>query len=160
MIWKIAILTTSDQGARGQREDTSAQVIRELVEEELGGEIVEYRIVPDEADEISAALIEIVDYFHADLVFTIGGTELTVRDVTPEATARVIEREVPGIIEAIRMTLLSKNRDVMLFRGVCGIRRKTLILNLPGNPKGVHEHLAVLMDLLPHALCMVTGQVK
>jgi molybdopterin adenylyltransferase len=98
MAWKTAILTASDKGARGEREDTSAQVIRELVEEELGGEIVEYRIVPDEQDEIIAALIELTDYFQADLVLTTGGTDLAIRDVTPEATRRVIEREVPGTI--------------------------------------------------------------
>ena len=94
MAWKTAILTASDKGARGEREDTSAQVIRELVEEELGGEIVEYRIVPDEQDEIIAALIELTDYFQADLVLTTGGTDLAIRDVTPEATRRVIEREL------------------------------------------------------------------
>ncbi|GJM76338.1 hypothetical protein HMSSN036_85540 [Paenibacillus macerans] len=110
MVWKTAILTASDKGARGEREDTSAQVIRELVEEELGGEIVEYRIVPDEPDEIIAALIEMTDYFHADLVFTTGGTELAIRDVTPEATRRVIEREVPGMAEAMRYAAMQKIR--------------------------------------------------
>lgn len=96
MAWKTAILTASDKGARGEREDTSAQVIRELVEEELGGEIIEYRIVPDEQDEIIAALIELTDYFQADLVLTTGGTDLAIRDVTPEATRRVIERRCPA----------------------------------------------------------------
>lgn len=158
MVWRTAILTASDKGARGEREDTSAQVIRELVEEELGGEIVEYRIVPDETDEIIAALIEMTDYFHADLVLTTGGTELAIRDVTPEATRRVIEREVPGMAEAMRMTVMQKNRSAMLFRGIAGIRGRTLIVNLPGTPRGVHESLAALMDLLPEALLMVTGQ--
>lgn len=158
MVWRTAILTASDKGARGEREDTSAQVIRELVEEELGGQIVEYRIVPDEPDEIIAALIEMTDYFHADLVLTTGGTELAIRDITPEATRRVIEREVPGMAEAMRFSVMSKNRSAMLFRGVCGIRGRTLIVNLPGTPKGVHEHLATIMDQLPEALLMVTGQ--
>lgn len=121
MVWKTAILTASDKGARGEREDTSAQVIRELIEEELGGEIVEYRIVPDEPDEIIAALIEMTDYFHADLVLTTGGTELAIRDVTPEATRRVVEREVPGMAEAMRMIVMQKNPAVMLFRGIVGI---------------------------------------
>ncbi|WP_458464334.1 MogA/MoaB family molybdenum cofactor biosynthesis protein [Paenibacillus sp.] len=160
MVWRTAILTASDKGARGEREDTSAQVIRELVEEELGGQIVEYRIVPDEPDEIIAALIEMTDYFHADLVLTTGGTELAIRDITPEATRRVIEREVPGMAEAMRYNVMSKNRSAMLFRGVCGIRGRTLIVNLPGTPKGVHEHLAAIMDQLPEALLMVTGQFK
>ncbi|OWA34519.1 molybdenum cofactor biosynthesis protein [Saccharibacillus sp. O16] len=160
MLWKVAILTASDKGARGEREDTSAQVIRELVEEEVGGEIIEYRIVPDEPDEIMAALIEMTDYFQADLVLTTGGTELANRDVTPEATKRVIEREVPGMAEAMRMTVMQKNRSAMLFRGICGIRGRSLVVNLPGTPKGVHEHLAAIMDQLPEALLMVTGQYR
>lgn len=160
MLWKTAILTASDKGARGEREDTSAQVIRELIEEELGGEIVEYRIVPDEPDEIIAALIEMTDYFHADLVLTTGGTELAIRDVTPEATRRVIEREVPGMAEAMRASVMHKNRGAMLFRGTVGIRGRSLIVNLPGTPKGVHENLAAIMDQLPEALLMVTGQFK
>ncbi|WP_028591062.1 MogA/MoaB family molybdenum cofactor biosynthesis protein [Paenibacillus massiliensis] len=160
MLWKTAILTASDKGARGEREDTSAQVIRELIEEELGGEIVEYRIVPDEPDEIIAALIEMTDYFHADLVLTTGGTELAIRDVTPEATRRVIEREVPGMAEAMRASVMQKNRAAMLFRGTVGIRGRSLIVNLPGTPKGVHENLAAIMDQLPEALLMVTGQFK
>ncbi|OWR33002.1 molybdenum cofactor biosynthesis protein [Saccharibacillus sp. O23] len=160
MLWKVAILTASDKGARGEREDTSAQVIRELVEEEVGGEIIEYRIVPDESDEIVAALIEMTDYFQADLVLTTGGTELANRDVTPEATKRVLEREVPGMAEAMRMTVMQKNRSAMLFRGICGIRGRSLIVNLPGTPKGVHEHLAAIMDQLPEALLMVTGQYR
>ncbi|CAM3489189.1 MULTISPECIES: MogA/MoaB family molybdenum cofactor biosynthesis protein [Saccharibacillus] len=160
MLWKVAILTASDKGARGEREDTSAQVIRELVEEEVGGEIIEYRIVPDESDEIVAALIEMTDYFQADLVLTTGGTELANRDVTPEATKRVIEREVPGMAEAMRMNVMHKNRAAMLFRGICGIRGRSLIVNLPGTPKGVHENLAAIMDQLPEALLMVTGQYR
>ncbi|NGZ74824.1 MogA/MoaB family molybdenum cofactor biosynthesis protein [Saccharibacillus alkalitolerans] len=160
MLWKVAILTASDKGARGEREDTSAQVIRELVEEEIGGEIIEYRIVPDESDEIVAALIEMTDYFQADLVLTTGGTELANRDVTPEATKRIIEREVPGMAEAMRMTVMQKNRAAMLFRGICGIRGRSLIVNLPGTPKGVHENLAAVMDQLPEALLMVTGQYR
>ena len=160
MLWKVAILTASDKGARGEREDTSAQVIRELVEEEVGGEIIEYRIVPDESDEIVAALIEMTDYFQADLVLTTGGTELANRDVTPEATKRVIEREVPGMAEAMRMNVMHKNRAAMLFRGICGIRGRSLFVYLPGTPKGVHENLAAIMDQLPEALLMVTGQYR
>ncbi|MNI72321.1 Molybdopterin adenylyltransferase [compost metagenome] len=100
------------------------------------------------------------DYFHADLVLTTGGTELAIRDVTPEATRRVIEREVPGMAEAMRYTAMQKNRGAMLFRGIVGIRGRTLIVNLPGTPKGVHENLAAIMDQLPEALLMVTGQFR
>lgn len=160
MQWKVAILTASDKGARGEREDTSAQVIRELVEEELGGHVVDYRIVPDEQDEIMAALIEMTEYYEANLVLTTGGTGLAERDVTPEATLKVIDREVPGIAEAMRIGALQRTRSAMLSRGVCGIRGNSLIINLPGSPKGVSESLLAIMDQLPHALSVLSGVVQ
>ncbi|MBD3921462.1 MogA/MoaB family molybdenum cofactor biosynthesis protein [Paenibacillus sp. PR3] len=159
MKWKVAILTASDKGSRGEREDTSAQVIRELVEEEIGGEIVDYRIVPDEQDEIMAALIEMTDYYKADLVLTTGGTGLGPRDVTPEATLKVADRLVPGISEVMRMNGMSRTRRAMLSRGVSVIRDRSLIINLPGSPKGVQESLMSVIDQLPHALGIVSGQV-
>jgi molybdopterin adenylyltransferase len=158
MRWKVALLTASDKGSRGEREDTSAQVIRELVEEELNGEIVDYRIVPDEQDEITAALIEMTDYFQADLVITTGGTGLAPRDLTPEATLRVIDRQVPGLAEAMRLGAMQRTRRAMLSRGICGIRGRSLIINLPGSPKGVHENLMAIMDQLPHALNILSGR--
>lgn len=109
MRWKVAILTASDRGFRGEREDTSAQVIRELIEEEINGEIIEYRVVPDEKDEIMAALIEMTDYFKVDLILTTGGTGLAARDVTPEATLAVIDRQAPGFAEAMRMISMQKH---------------------------------------------------
>jgi molybdopterin adenylyltransferase len=159
MSWRVAILTASDRGSRGEREDTSAQVIRELVEEEIQGEIIEYRIVPDEMDEIMAALIEMSDYHGADLIITTGGTGLAPRDITPEATLKVIERQVPGMAEAMRAASMKKTRSAMLSRGVAGVRGMTLILNLPGSPKGVHENLIAIMDQLPHALEILTGRI-
>ncbi|AZN43397.1 MogA/MoaB family molybdenum cofactor biosynthesis protein [Paenibacillus albus] len=159
MRWKVALLTASDKGSRGEREDTSAQVIRELVEEELSGEIVDYRIVPDEQDEIMAALIEMTDYYQADLVITTGGTGLAPRDLTPEATLKVIDREVPGLAEAMRIGAMQRTRRAMLSRGVCGIRGRSLIINLPGSPKGVHENLLAIMDQLPHALNILSGRI-
>ncbi|MFC5701832.1 molybdenum cofactor biosynthesis protein B [Cohnella faecalis] len=160
MRWKVALLTASDKGSRGEREDTSAQVIRELVEEELIGDIVDYRIVPDEQGEIRAALIEMADYYQADLVFTTGGTGLGFRDVTPEATLMIADRNVPGIAEAMRYASMQRSRRSALFRGVCVIRGRTLIVNLPGDPKGVHDHLMAVIDLLPEALEQVSGSRK
>lgn len=159
MVWKTAILTASDKGARGEREDTSAQVIRELVEEELGGEIVEYRIVPDEPDEIIAALIEMTDYFHADLVFTTGGRSWRSATLRPKRR----DGSSSARFRAWRkrcVTRRCKNPAAMLFRGIVGIRGRTLIVNLPGTPKGVHENLAAIMEQLPEALLMVTGQFR
>lgn len=158
MPWKVAILTASDKGSRGEREDTSAQVIREMVEEELSGEIVEYRIVPDEIQEIMAALIEMTDYYQASLILTTGGTGLAQRDVTPEATLQVVDRLVPGIPEAMRMSAMQRTPRAMLSRGVAGIRGRTLIINLPGSPRGVHENLAAVIDELPHALAILSGE--
>lgn len=158
MRWKVGLLTASDLGSRGEREDTSAQVIRELVEEELQGEIVEYRIVPDEMDEIMAALIEMTDYYQADLILTTGGIGMGPRDVTPEATLKVTERMAPGFAEAMRAAMMQRSGYGMLTRGVAGIRGQTLILNLPGIPKGVHQSLAAVMDQLPAALTQLRGR--
>ncbi|RKN82201.1 MogA/MoaB family molybdenum cofactor biosynthesis protein [Paenibacillus ginsengarvi] len=158
MRWKVGLLTASDQGSRGEREDTSSQVIRELVEEELQGEIIEYRIVPDEKDEIIAALIEMTDYYKADLILTTGGIGMGLRDVTPEATLEVVDRLAPGFAEAMRAALMQKTGLGMMTRGVSGIRDRTLLLNLPGDPKGVHECLAAVMDQLPIALTMIRGK--
>ncbi|WP_374018127.1 MogA/MoaB family molybdenum cofactor biosynthesis protein [Paenibacillus thiaminolyticus] len=158
MRWRVAILTASDKGARGERKDTSAQVIRELVEEELQGDIIDYRIVPDELHDIAASLIELADDHHADLIITTGGTGLAPRDVTPEATMTVIGRAVPGLAEAMRAASMLKTRRAMLSRGICGIRNGTLIVNLPGSPRGACENLMAIIDQLPHALRILTGQ--
>ncbi|SEC14194.1 molybdopterin adenylyltransferase [Paenibacillus sp. GP183] len=157
MRWKVAILTASDRGFRGEREDTSAQVIRELVEEELQGEVIEYRVVPDEMDEIMASLIEMTDYYQADLILTTGGTGLAPRDITPEATLQVVDRVAPGFAEAMRMYSMQKTPRAMLSRAVAGIRGRTLIINLPGSPKGVQENLMAIIDQLSHALGILTG---
>lgn len=157
MRWKVGILATSDSRAAGESEDTSAQVIRELVEEEIEGEIVEYRVVPDDKPEIMASLIEMTDYYHADLIFTTGGIGLKQRDVTPEATLEVIDRQAPGFVEAIRWAMLQKSPAAMMTRAVSGIRGRTLIINLPGDPRGVHESLTVIMDQIPKALRLLNG---
>lgn len=158
MLWKVAILTINDTGFSGETEDTSAQVIRELVSEELQGEVIEYRTVPAEMDEIMAALIEMTDYYKADLIITLGGVGFIPRDCTPEATKQVIDKEVPGLAEAMRLSIMDTERKVHMSRAVSGIRDTTLIMNLPGSPKGVHESLAAVIEQLPHALRWLTGK--
>ena len=157
MRWKVAILTASDRGARGERESTSALVIRELVEEELNGEIVEDRVVPDEMDEVMAALIEMSEYHQADLILTTGGSGLQVRDVTPEATRQVVDREIPGFGELIRGNQSSRNIRSALFRGTAGLRGRTLIVNLPSKPKGVSMAMMAIMADLEAAMMSLSG---
>ncbi len=155
----MAILTASDKGSRGERKDTSAQVIREMLEEEINGQIIDYRIVQDDMDEIAANLIEVIDYHQVDLMITTGGTGFAPRDVTPEATLKVIDKHAPGLAEAMRYEALKVTPRAMLSRGIAGIRGNTLIVNLPGSPKGVHENLSVIIKQLPHALEILTGKV-
>ena len=158
MRWRAAILTASDRGARGERESTSALVIRELVEEELRGEIVDDRVVPDELYEIMAALIEMTDYHRADLILTTGGSGLGPRDVTPEALKQVVDREVPGFGERIRSALAAKNMPSSTFVGTAGLRGSTLIVNLPGSPEGVGTGMLAIMNDLAAALAAISGE--
>jgi molybdopterin adenylyltransferase len=156
--WKVGILTSSDKGARGEREDLSGQVIREMVLD-IGAEVVEYEIVPDEFEVLRDALLRFSDIERLDLVVTTGGTGLSKRDVTPEATLSVIERIVPGMAEAMRAASLEKTPFAMLSRAVAGTRGDTLIVNLPGSPKGVRECLEVLLPVIPHALSILQGKI-
>jgi molybdenum cofactor synthesis domain-containing protein len=152
---RIGILTISDKGARGEREDRSGPAIREIMET-AGAEIVRYRIVPDEQEAIRAALVEWSDEGVA-LILTTGGTGFSPRDWTPEATRAVIERETPGISEAIRAAGLKKTPAAMLSRAAAGIRKATLIINLPGSEKGVRESLEAVVAVLPHAIEIIKG---
>ncbi|HZG86147.1 MogA/MoaB family molybdenum cofactor biosynthesis protein [Paenibacillus sp.] len=158
MRWKVAILTTSDRGARGERESTSALVIRELVEEELHGDIVEDRVVPDEIDDVMAALIEMSEYHEAHLILTTGGSGLGARDITPEATRQVIDREIPGFPELIRASQAARNIRPALFRGTAGQRGRTLIVNLPGRPKGVSTAMMAIIADLEAAMRKLSGK--
>ena len=152
---KAAILTASDRGARGEREDASGRVLRELLST-VGAKIVDYRIVPDELDLVAGALVAMADS-GVDLICTTGGTGLGPRDVTPDATLQVIQRRVPGIPEAIRAASLPKTQRAMLSRAEAGVRGKTLIVNLPGSPNAVRECLEVVLPVLSHAVEVLRG---
>lgn len=153
---RFAILTASDKGAAGEREDKSAIAIREAV---AGvGEVVDYALLPDEQAAIEAKLREWADQGIADVVLTTGGTGLSPRDVTPEATLAVAERMVNGISEAVRARSMAVTERAMLSRAVAVTRKRTLIINLPGSPKGVRECIEVFIGVLPHAVETLTGK--
>ena len=149
-----SILTISDTRSAGTRTDTTTALMREILES-LGIDVIETRLVPDERDEISEAIAELA--VGANLVLTSGGTGLAPRDVTPEATRAVLDREAPGIAEAMRAETAKLQPLSWLSRGVAGTRGPTLVVNLPGNPKAVRECLDVLAPLLPHAMKLSSG---
>jgi molybdenum cofactor synthesis domain-containing protein len=153
----VGILTISDAGARGERADTSGDAIADWVSRR-GYELAERTLVPDETLAIARALSTWSDSGVADLVLTTGGTGLTPRDVTPEATRAVLDREAPGIAEALRVSVLGSFPRAALSRGVAGIRGRTLIINLPGSPGGVKDGLAVLEQWIEHAVDLVRGE--
>ncbi|KIH76690.1 cytoplasmic protein [Geoalkalibacter ferrihydriticus DSM 17813] len=155
MHFSIGILTLSDKGARGEREDESGRIIGEMVASL--GEIRRYEVIPDDEERIVEVLVEWSDRDCLDLILTTGGTGLTQRDITPQATARVLDYEVPGMAEAMRAASLAKTPHAMLSRALAGVRRQTLIVNLPGSPKGVRENLEVVLPALPHGLAKLKG---
>lgn len=154
---QAAVVTISDKGFRGQREDVSGPVLAELVRE-MGAEVVRQAIVPDERDEIVALLVTLTDGMGVDLVLTTGGTGVTPRDVTPEATRAVIKREIPGLAEVLRFAGYQRTPLAVISRGVAGVRGRTLIVNLPGNPKAVREGMETLSSILPHTVQMIHGE--
>jgi molybdopterin adenylyltransferase len=156
----IGVLTISDGASKGTRQDSSGETIRTMVERLPDAVIAAGAIIPDEADQIAAVLREWSDEKHLHLVLTTGGTGLAPRDVTPEATKAVIEREASGIAEAMRAISLQYTRMAMLSRGVAGVRGRTLIINLPGSPKAVKECLEYILPVLPHAINLLTEGPK
>jgi molybdopterin adenylyltransferase len=154
---KVAIITVSDKGALGQREDLSSETIRYMLEK-IEAQVVWYKVVPDELELIQSVMIEAVDSMRVDLVLTTGGTGFSARDVTPEATREVIEKTVPGICEIIRMASFKKTPQSILSRAIAGIRGKSLIINLPGSPKGVRESLGIILETLPHGIAVLKGE--
>lgn len=154
---RVGILTISDRGAQGIYEDKSGPLAAEIIEQQTTWRVERREIVPDEFDHVTRTLHDWCDV-GLDLILTSGGTGFALRDITPEATRAVIEREAPGIAEALRAESLKVTRHAMLSRAVAGMRGRTLIINLPGNPKAVRENLDVLLPILPHALDLLTGQ--
>jgi molybdenum cofactor synthesis domain-containing protein len=148
---RAAVLTVSDKGSRGEREDESGGALEELLGE-MGAAVVARAVVPDEREQIAAALTRFADESEANLVLTTGGTGFTARDVTPEATQDVLDRPAPGFAEAMRAGSLAKTPHAMLSRAVSGLRGRTLIINMPGSPRACREQFAMVAAALPHAI--------
>ena len=153
---KFGVLCVSDRCSQGICEDKSGKLIEEIVS--ALGETAAYTVVPDETDRISQAIIRMCDTDKVDVVLTTGGTGFAPRDVTPEATLAVLEKQTPGISEAIRQKSLEITPMAMLSRAVSGIRESTLIINLPGSPKAVKESLEIILPVLPHAVETLSGK--
>jgi len=154
----IGILTISDKGSQGQREDRSGEVIREMLSQ-VDSNVSKYEVVPDEQKVIADKLVEWADKAGLDVILTTGGTGLGQRDVTPEATLSVVDKTVPGIAEAMRSKSLEKTPMAVLSRATAGVRKQCLIINLPGSPKAVRECLEVVLPAIPHAMEIIKGEV-
>lgn len=153
--YRVGILTLSDKGACGEREDESGTLLSELVSGL--GNVLRYQIIADDQDKIVMMLKSWVDDLGLDLILTTGGTGLSPRDVTPQATAAVLDYQVPGMAEAMRAASLGKTSRAMISRALVGVRQQTLIVNLPGSPKAVKENFEVVLPVLPHALAKLNG---
>ena len=153
---QVGVLTVSDRSARGERPDTSGPAIQQFVREVLKWNVAQSMVVPDDATAICSALAEWCDVAKLNLIFTTGGTGFAPRDVTPEATRAILDREAPGLAEAMRAASLKLTPHAMLSRAVCGMRGSTLIINLPGSPKACRENLETIAPALPHAMQLLT----
>ena len=154
--FNCAVLTASDSCSRGESADVSGGLIVEMIKS-VGGQAAAHDIVPDEADRIRERLVYYCDTLKVRVILTTGGTGFSGRDVTPEATGQVIERLIPGLSELMRSEGLKKTKKAALSRGICGIRKNSIIINLPGSPKAVKESLEAILDLIPHSLEMLRG---
>ena len=159
MGYRVSVITLSDKGAKGERKDESGPLIQKMVTA-AGYEVVGYRILSDDREALTKELVEICDARKADLILTTGGTGFSVRDMAPEATMDAIERNVPGIAEAMRMHGLQYTNRSMLSRAASGIRKETLIVNLPGSPRAVKENLEYILPVLKHGLEILTGNAS
>ncbi|EKO1911828.1 molybdopterin adenylyltransferase [Clostridium botulinum] len=156
---KTAIVTISDKGSKGERKDETGKVLQDILEKE-GYKVEEYKIIPDEINIISKELIKLCDEKKVNLIITNGGTGFSKRDVTPEATERVIEKHVPGFGEAMRASSLSITPKAILSRGIAGIRKDSLIINLPGSPKAAVENLQAVLGAIPHGIEILLGEAS
>lgn len=157
--FSVGIITVSDKGSKGERTDASGPAVEELIKQ-IGGRVEKYIIVPDKKQDIKEAIIEMADDLGLNLILTTGGTGFSKSDVTPEATLEVIEKSAPGIPEAMRAGSLRITPKAMLSRAKAGIRKQTLIINLPGSPKGVRENLEVILPALKHGIEILTGRAS
>ena len=155
---KVGILTISDKGSQGKREDESGKAIRNSLAS-LDSRVVKYEIIPDEADIIASKLAGWADEGKMDIILTTGGTGLGQRDVTPETTLSIVDKVVPGFTEVMRVQTFNITPTAVLSRAVAGVRKKCLVINLPGSPKAVRECLGVILPALPHAVEMIKGTV-
>jgi len=158
LMLNVGVLTISDKGAQGQRCDESGKVIKDTLSH-ANSHIIKYEVIPDETETISHKLAEWADEGDVDVIITTGGTGLSQRDVTPEATLSVTDKVVPGIVEAMRIKTLSKTPMAMLSRAAAGVRGKCLVINLPGSPRAVVECLEVILPVIPHAVEIIKGEV-
>lgn len=157
---RIVVLTISDRCSRGEAEDTSGPALCELASQKLGAEVVAAACIPDERDLIAQRLLQLAEDPAPDLILTTGGTGLAPRDVTPEATRKIIEREHPGLVQLMQLRCFQKTPMTFLSRGVAGTVRQSLVINLPGSRKGSTECLQALLDILPHAVQTLRGEAK
>lgn len=157
--FSVGIITVSDKGSKGERIDASGPVIEKVLKP-IGGRMEKYVVVPDEMQDIKEAIIYMSDNLGLNLILTTGGTGFSKRDITPEATLGVIERLVPGIPEAMRAKSLQITPKAMLSRAQAGIRKKSLVINLPGSPKGARENLEAIIPALKHGIEILTGQAS
>ncbi len=156
---RVGILVISDKASRGERKDESGPIMKKIIKK-LPAEVSEYKIISDERDQIKENLINWVDKLRLDLILTSGGTGVGARDVTPEATKEVIEKELPGFVETMRIKGLEKTPFSMLSRAIAGTRKQSLIVNLPGSPKAVKENLEVILPALKHGIEILKGNTS
>ncbi|WP_425803622.1 molybdenum cofactor biosynthesis protein B [Desulfitobacterium sp. Sab5] len=156
---RVGVITASDKGSRGEREDLSGALLKELVKD-IDGEVVEYRVLPDEQHLLAQLMKEWADDLKLDLILTTGGTGFSLRDVTPEATKEIADRMVPGIAEVMRYESLKVTPKAMLSRAASALRKRTLIINMPGSPKAVKECWQAIAPALPHGIQILKGEAS